>query len=272
MLASRLGRGRRRGSARYLRTHWRLLARVARNDLAARHAGSQLGLGWIFLGPLLVLGIYALIYLEIFHVRATGMTSRQYVVYIFCGLVPYLATAEALSTGVTSVMSNKAVLNNTVFPIDLAPVKSVITSQAVIAIGMPLVVIGAFLTGRVHLTILLLPVVWALNVLWLVGVTWIISLLNVIFRDLQNLLTAVLMIMLVASPFAYTPDMVPQTLKPILALNPFAYFVVAYQQVILLGIFPSVGHSLVLVVMSVGTFLLGSWFFERARGAVIDYV
>src|SRR3954466_12621195 len=159
----------RRGSARYLRTHGRLLLRVARNDLGARHAGSQLGLGWIFLGPLLVLGIYALIYLEIFHVRATGMTGRQYVVYIFCGLVPYLATAEALTTGVMSVMSNKAVLNNTVFPIDLAPAKSVLTSQAVMAIGMPLVVIGAFLTGRLSATILLLPVIWVLNVLWLMG-------------------------------------------------------------------------------------------------------
>ena len=87
-------------------------------------------------------------------------------------------------------------------------------------------------TGR----LVLLPVIWALNVVWLIGINWVLSLLNVIFRDLQNLLTRVLMIMLVASPIAYTPDMVPSALRPLLALNPFAYFVVAYQQVIMLGI------------------------------------
>ena len=58
-----------------------------------------------------------------------------------------------------------------------------------------------------------------------------LSLLNVIFRDIQNLLTPVLMIMLIISPIAYTPEIVPDSLKPLIVLNPFAYFVVAYQQV-----------------------------------------
>jgi lipopolysaccharide transport system permease protein len=108
--------------------------------------------------------------------------------------------------------------------------------------------------------------------LWLCGVNWILSLLNVVFRDLQNLVASILMILLVASPIAYTPDMVPSGLKPLLALNPFAYFVVAYQQVVMLGIWPSLPHIAVLVVMSIGTFLLGSWFFARAKRVIVDYV
>ena len=51
-------------------------------------------------------------------------------IFIFSGLVPYLMTAEALVAGVTSVIANKSVLSNTVFPIDLTPVKAVLTSQA----------------------------------------------------------------------------------------------------------------------------------------------
>jgi lipopolysaccharide transport system permease protein len=108
--------------------------------------------------------------------------------------------------------------------------------------------------------------------MWLIGVNWILSLLNVIFRDLQNLVTAVLMVMLVASPIAYTPDMVPSSLKPLLAVNPFAYFVVAYQQVIMLGIWPSMPHLALLVVMSIVTFWVGGWLFYRAKRVIIDYV
>ena len=62
------------------------------------------------------------------------------------------------------MLTNKSVLNNTVFPIDLAPVKPVLATQAVMVTGMAVVVVGAVLTGNVHATIVLLPVIWLLNI------------------------------------------------------------------------------------------------------------
>src|SRR5207302_8682397 len=116
------------GSARYLLTHRRSLVRASRNEIAARYAGSALGAAWVFVAPLLLLGIYSVVYLEIFRSRVPGLSRPEYVIYIFAGLVPYLVTAEAISSGVNAVISSKAVLANTVFPIDLAPVKSVLLS------------------------------------------------------------------------------------------------------------------------------------------------
>ena len=82
------------------------------------------------------------------------------------------------------------------------------------------------------------------------------------------------MIMLVASPIAYTPDMVPAALKPLLALNPFAYFVVAYQQVDhARDLAERRPHLILLVVMSLGDFLrsaAGSS--DRAKRVIVDYV
>ena len=201
----------RNGSAHYLRTHRSLLWRITRNELRARYAGSHLGRLWVFLAPLLLLVIYAVTYTAILKVRLAGLGSKEYVVFIFSGLVPYLMTAEALSTGVTSVVANKAVLNNTVFPIDLAPVKAVLTSQATMLVGLAVTVIGSAAIGTLRWTVMLLPFVWFCRVVGLIGVNWILSILNVIFRDIQNLLSAVLMVMLVASPIAYTPDMVPSS-------------------------------------------------------------
>ena len=262
------------GSARYLRTHWRLLLRVTGQDLRLRHAGSLLGLAWIALGPLLILGVYSLVYLEVFKVRTHlfHLTGPGYVIYIFCGLVPYLTVAEALGRGVGSVITNKAVLNNTVYPIDLTPVQAALGAQAVLAVGMPLVVLGAILTGHTHATLVAVPVVWVLMFVWLVGVNWILSMLNVAFRDLQNLITVILMVLLVASPFAYTTSQVPPAVRLIVYLNPFAYFVLAYQQLIILGHVPDAWHAAVLVLLPIGTFALGSWFFSKAKGVLLDYV
>jgi lipopolysaccharide transport system permease protein len=262
------------GSARYIRSHWRLLLRVTGQDLRLRHAGSLLGLTWVALGPLLILGVYALVYLEVFKVRTNlfHLSGPAYVIYIFCGLVPYLAVAEALGRGVGSVVTNKAVLNNTVYPIDLTPVQAALGAQTVLGVGMPLVIAGAILTGHGHPTIAAVPVVWALMFIWLVGVNWILSMLNVAFRDLQNLITVILMVLLVASPFAYATSQVPPAVRLIVYLNPFAYFVIAYQQLIVLGQVPDAWHSVVLVLMPLATFALGSWFFSRAKGALLDYV
>jgi lipopolysaccharide transport system permease protein len=272
--AQRPARRARGGSARYIKSHGRLLVRVTRQDLRLRHAGSLLGLGWVALGPLLILGVYSLIYLEVFKVRKSPLhlTGWPYVIYIFCGLVPYLAVAEALARGVGSVITNKAVLNNTVYPIDLTPVQAALGAQAVMVVGMPLVIVGAALTGHAHATIVAVSVVWVLMFLWLVGVNWILAMLNVAFRDLQNLITVILMVLLVASPFAYTTAQLPPAVRPIVWLNPFAYFVIAYQHLIMLGHFPAPWQVAVLVLMPIATFALGSWFFAKAKGVLLDYV
>src|SRR5213082_483267 len=67
------------GSADFLLTHRRLLRSVVMNDLRQRYAGSVLGVGWAFTAPLLVLGIYAVIYLEIFRVKVPNLSSVEYV-------------------------------------------------------------------------------------------------------------------------------------------------------------------------------------------------
>lgn len=259
-------------SGRYLLSHRRILWHVTRNELVARYAGSVLGVGWALLTPLAMIAIYAVVYLVIFRVQVPGLTPGQYVLFIFAGLVPFLMTSEALGSGVGSVIANKAVLSNTVFPIDLAPPKAVLLSQLTMVVGMSAILIAVPFVGTLSWTILLLPVVWVLHVMALTGIVWMLSLVGLVFRDLQNLVQLLLLMMMIASPIAYTPSMVPPSLRALLILNPLAYFVTAYQHVLVLGTLPGLSLSLVLVVMSVGLFLLGGRFFGRAKRALIDYV
>jgi len=259
-------------SARYLLSHTRLLLRVTWNDLGRRYAGSVLGVSWVIVAPALSIGLYAAIYRLIFKVQVPGLSGWDYVLYIFAGLVPYLMTAEALSGGVTSVIVNRSVLNNTVFPIDLAPVKAVLAAQGSMLVGLLVTIAGVMAVGRAHWTILLVPVVWALQVMALIGVTWILSLINVVLRDLQNLVTLLLVLLMIASPIAYTPAMVPASLHWVLVINPLAYFVVTYQRLLVLGELPDNLTTVLLVGVSVGLFLFGGWFFAKTKSVMVDYV
>jgi lipopolysaccharide transport system permease protein len=259
-------------SSQLLLSHRRLLWQVALNELKARYAGSVFGVGWAVLTPLLFLAIYAGIYLIIFKVQVPGLSSVQYVLLIFSGLVPFLMTSEALVGGVSAVVVNKSVLSNTVFPIDLAPAKAVLLSQVPMIVGFAAIIIALAVTGTMSWTIVLLPLIWGLHILALIGLNWILSLVNLVFRDLQNLIGIMLMALMIVSPIAYTPEMVPSSLKILLLLNPFAYFVIAYQAVVILGQVPSWGNSLVLIGLSGGLFILGGYFFSRAKQVLIDYV
>ena len=124
-------RRRTRNSARFLLSHGPLLARVTRNDLAARYVGSLLGIGWTIASPpALFLAIYASLYLFVYSAPVAGLSKAQYVVYLTSGLVPYLMTAEAIGSGVLGRRRNRSVLTNIVFPIDLLPPKAVAARTA----------------------------------------------------------------------------------------------------------------------------------------------
>lgn len=259
-------------SSGYLRSHGWLLLRISRSEIRTRFAGSLLGAGWAIITPVLMLMIYAVVYLFVLKIQVPGMTSAGYVVLIFTGLVPFLMTSEALSNGVSSVVANRAVLANTVFPIDLVPVKSVVLAQVMMITGLVVVLIAATFLGQLRMTALLLPVIWLLHVLFLIGVLWILSLINIVFRDLQNFIGVVLMLLMIASPIAYTPDMVPAAMKAIITLNPIAYYIIAYQDVVVFGKVPELKLWLSLISMSLLAFVGGGYFFVRAKRSLIDYV
>src|SRR5437762_13394725 len=86
--------------------HRRLLAAITRVELAKRHAGSVLGFTWVVLQPALLLSVYIFVYMVVLGMRFEGFSRFDYVLYVFCGLVPYLGFMEALTTGALSIKQN----------------------------------------------------------------------------------------------------------------------------------------------------------------------
>jgi homopolymeric O-antigen transport system permease protein len=259
-------------ASRFLLTHRRPLWRSTRTEIRARYAGSLLGAGWIFVAPILLLAIYGVVYLAIYDIKTEDLSSAEYMLYIFAGLVPYLMTAEALTHGVGSIATNRSLLTNTVFPVDLAPVRAVLTALPIALAGSAIIIVGAAIVGTLHWTALLLPVVLGFHVLALIGLTWVLSLAAVLIRDVLYVLTVALVMLLVLSPIAYTPDMVPSGWKFVIAINPFAWYVLAYQKILVLGTVPSVLLWAGVAGAGVGLFVVGDRFFSWAKRVAMDYV
>lgn len=256
----------------FLLQHRFLIRQSVGADLRYRTAGTSFGLLWLAFGPVLMVTVYSIVYLVIFRVRPTGMTEYQYVLYIFCGLVPFLGMSEGIVSGLTSLSTNADLLRSTVFPAEVLPVRAVLASQSGFAVGLVLLAVAAVFVGQPSAWWLLLPLLVALQIAWLLGLAWILSVAHLVFRDLQSVVAYVMTMLMVLSPIAYTPEMLPSVLRPLLWLNPLAYFVLAYQKLLIAGAPPSWFHLSGILAVSLSTFGLGYIFFGRARAAVSDYV
>jgi lipopolysaccharide transport system permease protein len=248
-----------------------VFARTTASELRSKYAGSVLGLLWLVLAPLLLLSIYSVIYLAVFKVRPADMPPEHYVLYVLSGLVPFLTFSEGIVAGSTSLTSNRAILLSTVFPAELVPLRAVIASQASPAVGMALCIAAAIAMGLATPAIVAVALVWLLLVLFIVGVAWVLALASLLVKDVQQMLSFVNMLLLLASPIAYTVASAPPSLRPWLRLNPLAHYIEAMHDCIIFGRLPGPQQWAIMTVIAAASFLAGAWLFGRAKRALFDY-
>ena len=251
--------------------HRDLLSRSVSSEIRKRNAGTLFGRLWLVFTPVLLLGIYSIVYLYVFRLQPGGMSASAYVLRIFAGLVPFLAFSEALGAGVGSIIANQHLMKNTVFPIVLVPLRSVLISSPSFLVSLAIVVGAAAFVGTLSPAVVLLPLFVLLQTMFTVGLLWVLSLVAFVIRDIQNVVGQIVMFLMVLSPIAYTMDMVPERLRPLLWLNPAAWFIVSYQSVIVDGLMPPAPVIGALALASLGLFLAGFFFFSRVKTLLSDH-
>jgi len=243
------------------------------HDVKMRFAGSVLGVFWAIIFPLAQLTIYAVLYAVIFKIRPSGLTEMQYVLLVFSGLVPLLIYNEAVSTSIGSLTANKALLTTTVFPVELIPIRTALSAQTPSFIGLIITLILGYVLGITgYKAIIMVPILWILLFMFIAGLSWMLSLFALVLRDIQNVFSLVTMMMIFLSPFAYTPEMVPSGLQPIIYMNPLSYYVIPFQEVIAYDIWPDPRIFIVTFLISISTFFLGIKIFQKTKVVFFDYV
>jgi lipopolysaccharide transport system permease protein len=251
--------------------HRVVLWRTTYGEIRNAYAGSLLGSAWVFLGQVLMLAIYATTYVVILRIQPPDMTVYEYILYVFCGLTSFLPFAASLSAGTLSLVSNRAVLLNTIFPAELIPFRSVLVASITMPVGTLILFVADFFLSEFTWTSLLIPVVMVLQTLFVAGVVWMLSLAALMFRDIQHMIYYVTMMLMIISPIAYTPTMIPSGLQVIIYFNPLSYYIISFQSLIMLNKLPSLDIIAVMLLASFTSFTLGFMMVRRAKGAFYDY-
>jgi lipopolysaccharide transport system permease protein len=172
--------------------HRELLWQFTVRQVELRHRGSHLGLLWAILNPLLMLGLYVLVFGYIFGGRfgiLPDETRIDYALGIFFGLTLFHFFAEVLTIAPTLIIANPNFVKKVVFPLAILPAASVGGAVFHLLISLGLALFSLLLFGHgISLTILWLPVIIAPLILLGLGTSWFFSALGVFFRDISQVM------------------------------------------------------------------------------------
>jgi lipopolysaccharide transport system permease protein len=157
------------------------------------------------------------------------------------------------------------------FPIELIPVKVVLTSSVSLMSSLGLLMIFLFSQGTFHLAQLVLPLVVMLQIVFTVGIVWLLSCLCVFFPDIAQFMGVIVLFLMIVSPIAYTREMVPESLRAFLLPNPLYYMIMLYRDAAFNG-FVSERLLVAFAAIAVLTFALGWALFDRLKPLFSDYV
>src|SRR5262249_17510323 len=186
----------------------KILGSVTRVEFAKKYSGSALGKVWILLYPALLLLMYLFVYMVVFGLRFPGSSSMDYVIYVFCGLIPYIAFMEAVTSGCVAIKQNIHLVKNVMLPIELIPVRYVLMSMITEVIGLALLLGLITLNGSLGWRLIGLPVAVALQTLMLAGILWFLSPLGVALPDTGYFVNLVVLLLMFVSPFGFNSHIV----------------------------------------------------------------
>jgi ABC-type polysaccharide/polyol phosphate export permease len=251
-----------------------LLRYFVHRQVTRKYRKSYLGFAWAFLSPLIWVFFLTLIFSEVVGLRfrvIEGDPTLNFGLYLYCGLLPFLAFSEAANKGLNAISGNKGLVQQIVFPLELLPLANVITSMIDKLFGLGALLVVLLVFGReLHWTISLLPLIFVLQLVFVLGLTYFMAILGTYLPDVGEMTRPVIRGMFFFTPILWTADRLPENLRWVVNYNPLAYLVEAYRDLILNGELPGEMATLYFTLFSVALFVAGFALFVRLKPRFAD--
>jgi lipopolysaccharide transport system permease protein len=255
--------------------HRQLFLKLLKRDFSERYQGSYLGLLWSFLLPLLSLLVFTFFFGIIFKMRWEGQPQGgslgELALILFIGMALYNFLAECLSRAPGLVLSHSGYVKNVVFPLEMLPVVMVASACLTLMVTFLAVLLLQFLIGHVLFwTTILLPIVFLPLLFFVLGLSGFLCSLGVYIRDIQQLITPLVQLLMFLSPVFYPINALPEFIRPWLQLNPLALVIEQARGIVLFGQLPALMPYLISLFIGILVMLAGTWWFVRTRKGFAD--
>ena len=265
-----------------------------RRDIHVRYAGSSLGALWNLIHPLVMIGIYIMIFSSLMVSRggagALGMRDYgglAYGVHLCAGLIPWLLFADVLTRSIAVLLENGNFLQKVAFPPIVLFASVLFNAMTIYGIGwlafLGLLALVGFPPPAPALATLGVMLMLGIAAM---GVGLLLAGLNVFLRDTAQVLSVVLQVLFWLNPIVYFKEQI-RTFDPtvpmadlgalerlgriLMRINPLERFISASQWLVGQSpIAPAAGDWIVIVVFPLVCLSIGLLTFRRMLPEIRD--
>jgi lipopolysaccharide transport system permease protein len=178
-----------------------LFSNLFRRDFQAKYKGSLLGVFWSLLNPLVLLGVYLLVFGVIFPSPKTP----HYPLYLLAGLACWIFFATSLTAAARSLIDSAELVKKVRFPRQLVAFSMVATQAVTFAVMLVvLIVLSLVFVADARAEVWLAIPLGAVFVAFVASLSLIAACLNVLFRDVEHVLAAALLPWFFVTPILWS--------------------------------------------------------------------
>ncbi len=244
-----------------------LFASLFQRDLRAKYKGSVLGLAWTLALPVLLMLVYLLVFSVMWKSSTTDVDD--YWLFLLCGLPPWVFFSTSLQSSARSLLENASLIRKVRFPRQLVPLSIVATQLVAFAVMTAIVLVLSLLVlPDARSTAWLAIPIGAVIVLFVSGLALAVAAANAIYRDVEFVVTALLLPLFFLTPVLYSLDNLPGAAAHPWLLdllqwgNPLTPLIESFRAPLFEGTLPSTGDLVYLVVETLVALALGAWVFS----------
>jgi ABC-2 type transport system permease protein len=238
--------------------------------------GSVLGYLWQLGRPLLMFGVYFVIFTEVVHL---GQGVKYYAAMLLASIMLFQFYAEVTAGSVQAVLNRENLVRKIHFPRIVIPLSVVTTGALNLAVNSIAIVVFMAIQGvPVRLSWLVLIPALAMLLIFITGLSMLLSALFVKYRDVQPIWDVVLQAGFYASPILYPIETVSSSwARTLIMCNPLSTVIQQIRHSVFDKAAPSaadaIGGAPLLAIpigITVGLFALGFWVFNRTAPEVAE--
>ena len=255
---------------RELGRHRELFMTLWVRDVKVRYRQSVLGLYWALLHPLAIALVLTVAFSIVVRVPVEG---APYFLFALSGLLVWNFFAHGVADATDSLVRHASLVGKVPFPKELLPLATVAARGVDLACALAIVaVLTAFLGNGLHLAALWLPALFLVLATFTAGLALLCAMANLYYRDVRQVVAVAIPLWMYLTPVIYPAEMVPDSLRAFLMLNPLAALVTATRDALVFGASPAWTGLVSAGAMSVGLLAAGYWLFKRHEPAFAEVV
>ncbi|PPF89093.1 sugar ABC transporter permease [Clavibacter michiganensis] len=200
-----------------------LLSLLVKKEVQVRYRGSVLGWLWSYVKPA---AQFAVFFVAMGVFLQLNRNQVNYPVYLFSGIILINFYTEAFSNSTKSLVDNGALIKKIYLPRELFPVSSTFVALVNFLPQLVILLIVCLLVGWAPTPVQVLGIFLAVAIIGTlaIGLGMLFGAANVSFRDSQNFVELIVMVVVWASPvlypYAQVAKVLPDWLLVIYQLNP----------------------------------------------------